>query len=147
MAQIAMLKHDLVEVGKWVSPPRFMRAYAAYQVLPGPEATELCCYFGYIAKGRGGAFLAGLGFLLPGFFLMLLASYLYTLFGTGTAHQPSQGLQALHICSPMHQMWSNPESVGLCRQWHVPGVVPDAAADHLGADLPCRAQDRRDGAL
>lgn len=94
MAQIAMLKHDLVEVGKWVSPPRFMRAYAAYQVLPGPEATELCCYFGYIAKGRGGAFLAGLGFLLPGFFLMLLASYLYTLFGTGTAHQPFQGLEA-----------------------------------------------------
>jgi len=81
IAQIAMMKEELVEQKKWISSGRFMRAYAMYQVLPGPEAMELACYFGYLAKGRFGAFLGGLGFLLPGVGLMLLCSYIYVTFG------------------------------------------------------------------
>jgi chromate transporter len=46
-------------------------------VLPGPEAHELCVYFGRIRGGKLGGFLAGLGFMLPGFFLMLALSVLY----------------------------------------------------------------------
>jgi chromate transporter len=46
-------------------------------VLPGPEAHELCVYFGRIRGGKLGAFLAGLGFMLPGFLLMLALSVLY----------------------------------------------------------------------
>ena len=48
-----------------------------YQALPGPEATELACYFGLIAKGYFAAFLGGFGFILPGFLIMLLFSYIY----------------------------------------------------------------------
>lgn len=81
VSQIAMMKEELVVQGKWISVDRFNRVYAVYQVLPGPEATELCCYFGYICKGRLGAILGGLGFLLPGVLIMLLWSYLYTNFG------------------------------------------------------------------
>jgi chromate transporter len=46
-------------------------------VLPGPEATELCVYFGRIRGGRLGGILAGLGFMLPGFILMLGFTVLY----------------------------------------------------------------------
>jgi chromate transporter len=46
-------------------------------VLPGPEAHELCVYFGRIRGGKLGGFLAGLGFMLPGFVLMLALSILY----------------------------------------------------------------------
>ncbi len=46
-------------------------------MLPGPEATELCVYFGRLRGGKAGAFLAGLGFMLPGFLLMLALSILY----------------------------------------------------------------------
>jgi chromate transporter len=46
-------------------------------VLPGPEATELCIYFGRLRGGKLGAFLAGLGFMLPGFLLMLGLSIAY----------------------------------------------------------------------
>ncbi len=66
------MKQEMVVEEKWVSNDRFNRVFAVYQVLPGPEATELACYFGYIAKGRLGSFLGGLGFLVPGFCLMLL---------------------------------------------------------------------------
>ncbi len=81
VAQIGMLRHELVEQEKWISSQRFNRALAVYQVLPGPEAHELCCYFGYLARGRVGALLAGLGFMLPGFGLMLALSWVYARYG------------------------------------------------------------------
>ena len=77
VAQIAMIKKELVEEEKWVSKEQFNRALAVYQVLPGPEAHELCVYFGMKAGGRLGGFLAGLAFMLPGFLLMLLFTWLY----------------------------------------------------------------------
>lgn len=43
-----------------------------YQVLPGPEAHELCVYLGYRSRGRIGDLLARLGVMLPSFLLMLL---------------------------------------------------------------------------
>jgi chromate transporter len=46
-------------------------------VLPGPEAHELCVYFGRMPRGKLGGLLAGLGFMLPGFLLMLGLSVLY----------------------------------------------------------------------
>jgi chromate transporter len=77
VAQIAMLRHELVDQEQWVTSDRFNRLLAVYQVLPGPEAHELAVHLGLVRGGRLGAFLAGLGFMLPGFLLMLLLSWLY----------------------------------------------------------------------
>jgi len=76
-AQIAMIKRECVDEEGWVSEASFKRLLAVYQVLPGPEAHELCVYFGRVRGGRRGGFLAGLGFMLPGFLLMLALSILY----------------------------------------------------------------------
>jgi chromate transporter len=81
VAQIAMLRQELVEEEKWISPEKFNRVLSVYQALPGPEAHELCVYFGMIAGGRLGAFLAGFGFMLPGFLLMLALSWFYVTYG------------------------------------------------------------------
>src|SRR5918997_5518030 len=81
VAQIAMLRQELVEDEHWISRQQFNRVLAVYQVLPGPEAHELCVYFGMLARGRLGAVLAGLGFMLPGFGLMLLLSWAYVSVG------------------------------------------------------------------
>lgn len=80
-AQIAVLHQELVERERWVDEERFRRALAVYQALPGPEAHELCCWFGMVRRGRLGAIAAGLGFMLPGLLLMLAASWLYLRFG------------------------------------------------------------------
>jgi chromate transporter len=77
VAQIAMLRHELVDQERWLSGDRFNRLLAVYQVLPGPEAHELAVHLGLVRGGRFGALLAGLGFMLPGFLLMLLLSALY----------------------------------------------------------------------
>jgi len=69
VAQIAMIRRELVDEEHWVSNERFNRTLAVYQVLPGPEAHELCVYFGTLACGRLGGLLAGLGFILPGIVL------------------------------------------------------------------------------
>jgi chromate transporter len=76
-AQIAMIKQECVDELGWVDEETFKKTLAVYQVLPGPEASELCVYFGRIRGGKLGGFLAGLGFVLPGFVLMLALSVLY----------------------------------------------------------------------
>src|SRR5215207_6180091 len=94
VAQIAMLRKELVDEERWVSSNRFNRTLALYQVLPGPEAHELCVYFGYLAKGRPGGVLAGLGFMLPGFLLMFALTWVYVTFGiTGPARAIFYGIQ------------------------------------------------------
>ena len=81
VAQIALIKERLVIQDKWITLPRFQRAFSVYQILPGPEAAELCMFFGCLSAGRVGGCIAGIAFMLPGFVLMLLASYLYSLAG------------------------------------------------------------------
>ena len=75
--QIEMIRHECVDELGWVSPESFRKTLAVYQLLPGPEAHELCVFLGRTRGGKVGGFLAGLGFMLPGFVLMLGLSALY----------------------------------------------------------------------
>ncbi len=77
VAQIAMIKRELVEEEMWLTPARFNRLLAVYQVLPGPEAHELCVHLGMMKRGRLGGILAGLGFMLPGLLLILAIAWAY----------------------------------------------------------------------
>ena len=81
VAQIALIKDRLVFQDKWITLQRFQRVFAVYQILPGPEAGELCMFFGCLSVGRLGGIVVGLAFILPGFVLMLVASYVYSLAG------------------------------------------------------------------
>ncbi len=85
VAQIAMIRRELVEREGWISSVRFNRLLAVMQALPGPEAHELCVHLGMRAKGRIGGVLAGLGFMLPGLVLMLALSWLYFRIDVGQA--------------------------------------------------------------
>jgi chromate transporter len=77
VAQIALIKRELVEEERWIEPSRFNRLLAIYQVLPGPEAHELCVHFGMLKGRRIGGLLAGLGFMLPGLVLVLAVAWAY----------------------------------------------------------------------
>lgn len=86
VAQIALIKEELVQKEQWITMPRFIRVFAVYQILPGPEAAELCMFFGCLSGGRWGGLAGGLGFMLPGFVLMLVVSYVYNAFGFGNVY-------------------------------------------------------------
>ena len=83
VAQIAMVRQALVDEERWIESARFNRLLAVMQVLPGPEAHELCVHMGMMARGRIGGLLAGLGFMLPGFLLMLACAWAYAAFIAG----------------------------------------------------------------
>jgi chromate transporter len=72
-----MISRECVDEEGWVDEETFKKTLAVYQVLPGPEAHELCVYFGRLRAGKLGGLVAGLGFMLPGFLLMLGLSVLY----------------------------------------------------------------------
>jgi chromate transport protein ChrA len=86
VAQIALIKDRLVVKDQWITMARFNRVFAVYQILPGPEAAELCMFFGCLSGGRWGGLAAGLGFAFPGFVLMLVASYVYVVVGFGNTY-------------------------------------------------------------
>jgi len=65
-AQIAMISKECVDDERWVSQETFKKTLAVYQIMPGPEAHELCVYFGRIRRGKLGGFVAGLGSCCPG---------------------------------------------------------------------------------
>ncbi len=96
LPQLAMLRHEAVDVWGWLTADRFNRALAVYQMLPGPEATEMAVYLGMTHRGRLGGLLAGLGFILPGFVLMMGLAWLYVAVGPvgATGQAALQGAQA-----------------------------------------------------
>jgi len=76
-AQIALMHKELVEKRRWISEARFLHALAYCMLLPGPEATQLATYVGWLLHKTRGGVVAGVLFVLPGFLLMLGLSALY----------------------------------------------------------------------
>ena len=53
--QIALLHRELVERRRWLSERRYLHALNYCMLLPGPEATQLATYLGWLMHGvRGG---------------------------------------------------------------------------------------------
>jgi len=79
--QIAMMHRDLVEKRRWISETRFLHALNFCMLLPGPEATQLATYIGWLLHRRRGGLAAGVLFILPSVLLLLGLSYLYSAYG------------------------------------------------------------------
>jgi chromate transporter len=79
--QISLMHRELVERRRWLSERRFLHALNFCMILPGPEATQLATYLGWLMHGSGGGLLAGGLFLLPSVLVLLALSSLYALGG------------------------------------------------------------------
>lgn len=76
-AQIAMMHRIVVGEKRWISDSRFLHALNYCMLLPGPEATQLATYIGWLLhKTRGGLIAGGL-FILPGIVILMALSWLY----------------------------------------------------------------------
>jgi len=75
--QIAVMHRIVVEEKRWVDEQRFMHALNFCMLLPGPEAQQLATYLGWLLHGVRGGLIAGILFILPGFFAILALSFLY----------------------------------------------------------------------
>jgi chromate transporter len=77
--QIAIMHRVLVDEKKWIDESRFLHALNFAVLLPGPEATKLATYIGWLLHGVRGGLAAGILFVLPGALVMLALSILYAL--------------------------------------------------------------------
>jgi chromate transporter len=79
--QIAVMHRILVEEKRWIGETRFLHALNYCMLLPGPEATELAIYIGWLLHRLRGGIMAGTLFVLPGIVVLMALSWLYAGFG------------------------------------------------------------------
>ena len=79
--QIAVMHRELVERKRWIGEPRFLHALNFCMLLPGPEATQLATYCGWLLHGVRGGLAAGVLFVLPGAVTLWLLSWIYVTYG------------------------------------------------------------------
>jgi chromate transporter len=80
--QIALMHQDLVEKKRWISEKRFLHALNFCMVLPGPEATQLAAYIGWLMHKTPGGIIAGGLFVLPSLFILTALSWIYMAYGS-----------------------------------------------------------------
>ena len=80
--QIAIMHTELVEKKQWIGEQRFLHALNYCMLLPGPEATQLAIYCGWLLHRTRGGIAAGVLFVLPSALLLWGLSYVYVAYGT-----------------------------------------------------------------
>ncbi|WP_455197473.1 chromate efflux transporter [Kaarinaea lacus] len=85
--QISMMHQELVEKRRWISEHRFLHALNYTMVLPGPEAQQLATYIGWLMHGTAGGIVAGLLFILPSLFILMVLTWIYLAYGDVSAVQ------------------------------------------------------------
>src|SRR3954468_15207647 len=80
--QIALMHHELVERRRWISEKRFLHALNYCMLLPGPEATQLATYIGWMMHRTLGGLVAGGLFVLPSLVILIGLSYVYMVHGS-----------------------------------------------------------------
>jgi chromate transporter len=81
LVAMGLIHREAVEKRRWVSPEWFAETLGLLEAVPGPSASEMSISVGIAMRGRLGGLVAGLCYVLPGFFIMLALSALYFRYG------------------------------------------------------------------
>ena len=76
-AHIALLRQLCVERRGWLDAQEFEDAVAACNLLPGPASTQLAIFCAWRVRGRTGALLGGVAFIVPGLVVILALAALF----------------------------------------------------------------------
>ncbi|MFO1399027.1 MAG: chromate efflux transporter [Burkholderiales bacterium] len=104
--QIAIMHRELVDEKRWISERRFLHALNFCMVLPGPEATQLATYIGWLLHRTWGGIVAGTLFVLPSLVLLITLSWVYVAYGNvpaiaGIFH----GIKPAVVAIVLHAAW------------------------------------------
>ena len=80
-AIMGIMQNEIQEKRAWLSKESFVEGLALVNMLPGPGATQLGIFLGYVRGGWWGGFTAGISFILPALFIMLALTFAYTAYG------------------------------------------------------------------
>ncbi|MBM2617051.1 chromate efflux transporter [Actinoplanes sp. LDG1-06] len=76
-AHIALLRKLCVDDRRWLDAQEFEDAIAACNLLPGPASTQLAIFTAWRVRGRAGAVVGGLAFIVPGLIAILVLAMLF----------------------------------------------------------------------
>jgi chromate transporter len=74
---IKLLRELCVEKKRWIGATEFEDAMAACNLLPGPASTQLSIFCAWRVRGRVGAVVGGMAFILPGLIVILALAALF----------------------------------------------------------------------
>jgi chromate transporter len=80
-ASVGIIQAEVQDKRGWVSKAQFLEGLALVNTLPGPSGIQIGIFVGYARAGWWGGVLAGLGFILPGFAMLLALTLLYQHYG------------------------------------------------------------------
>jgi chromate transporter len=76
-AHIALLRKLCVDRRGWLDAQEFQDAISACNLLPGPASTQLAIFCAWRVRGRLGALVGGIAFIVPGLIVILALSVLF----------------------------------------------------------------------
>ena len=104
--QIAIMHRELVDERRWISDTRFLHALNYCMVLPGPEATQLATYIGWLMHRTSGGLIAGILFVLPSLFVLIALSWLYLAYGSvAVVAGVLYGIKPAVVAIVLHAAW------------------------------------------
>lgn len=80
-AHIALMEEEIVRKRAWLSREAFLDLLGATNLIPGPNSTEMAIHLGFSRGGLAGLVTAGVAFILPAFFIVLIFAALYARHG------------------------------------------------------------------
>ena len=81
-AIMGIMQAEIQEKRQWIDKKTFVDGISLVNMLPGPGATQLGIFIGHAKAGIAGGIIAGLGFILPAFAIMLALTAAYLAYGT-----------------------------------------------------------------
>lgn len=139
---IAMLRDLCVTKRQWLTGTDFEDAVVACNLLPGPASTQLAIYCASRVRGRAGALVGGLAFILPGLAAVLALAALFLtgrppgwIAGAGAGAGAAVAAVAIHAAVGLvPASWSRAGEGGR-GPWIAAALVGALAAATIGAYL------------
>ena len=104
--QIAIMHRELVDEKRWISERRFLHALNYCMLLPGPEATQLATYIGWLIHRTWGGLIAGILFVLPSLVILIAVSWAYLAYGQVSAVAGVlYGIKPAVVAIVLHAAW------------------------------------------
>ena len=76
-AHSAMMNEEVVVKRAWMDEQDFLDMLSFTNIIPGPNSTEMAILIGYKKAGVKGLFIAGLSFILPAVFIVVILTIFY----------------------------------------------------------------------
>ena len=80
-AHIALMEDEVVRRRRWLSHEDFLDLFAATNLIPGPNSTEMAIDIGHKRAGWPGLLVAGICFIIPAACIVLALASVYVRFG------------------------------------------------------------------